>query len=608
MTIEVLAPGVSGESSSAGTSVVASKTASVGGPASLSQRVINLARKVEANEIPEIEQDTVWISNPPFGIDISSLDLDIMKLTAQFVARNGHQFHVGLMNREHKNPQFDFLKPVHPLHTFFQSLVEAYTRCSSPLKGLIEKLKMDYENKQALLDRLIIKFVCIKQREAQKKMEEEKKEEELVSLIDWHDFVIVETIDFQDEEGGQVLEQQQQQQETEMETEDMDMEMQTDEAEPQQQSVSRMEMNVRKDYVKPSAASSNVLRALQYQLCPKCGQEIPIDEMEQHMKIELLDPKYRQQRQAALERSKGLSLANDQEISRNLELFAKKRTDIFGDKEEEIDKTIQGEKEKPPEKIVWDGHTASIARTTNAVIGRTIEEQIAAIHSMKGMLATNKSEEKPLIGPDTSGPPIPPTPNMAPIVPPAPPMPSLQHSTSVHPSMLFTPTSSMFPPPPPPPPAPLMQSSVLSDENFAAAKRLRIDTGNLSMSYSSNQSMLSMPPPPPPSQQQQQRNLLHEDQWIAMYSDPISIQVETPEDSSKPEWKLEGQMIGLQMSLKDTVAMLKEKIKASTGMPPNKQKLKYNGIGLVDAKTLAFYNIAPGSVVELGQKTRGGKK
>jgi splicing factor 3A subunit 1 len=36
---------------------------------------------------------------------ITALDLDVIKLTAQFVARNGKSFLTGLTSREHTNPQ-----------------------------------------------------------------------------------------------------------------------------------------------------------------------------------------------------------------------------------------------------------------------------------------------------------------------------------------------------------------------------------------------------------------------------------------------------------------------------------------------------------------------
>lgn len=53
---------------------------------------------------------------------------DIVKLTAQFVARNGRQFLTNLMNREQRNYQFDFLRPQHSLFNYFTKLLEQYTK------------------------------------------------------------------------------------------------------------------------------------------------------------------------------------------------------------------------------------------------------------------------------------------------------------------------------------------------------------------------------------------------------------------------------------------------------------------------------------------------
>jgi splicing factor 3A subunit 1 len=64
----------------------------------------------------------------PFSIvvpehsNLSPLDLDIIKHTAQFVAKNGRNFLAGLMNREQRNPQFDFLKPINPIFPIFQQV------------------------------------------------------------------------------------------------------------------------------------------------------------------------------------------------------------------------------------------------------------------------------------------------------------------------------------------------------------------------------------------------------------------------------------------------------------------------------------------------------
>ena len=66
-----------------------------------------------------------FIADPP---SISAFDLDVVKLTAQFVARNGRQFLTNLMNREQRNFQFDFLRPQHSLFQYFTKLLEQYTK------------------------------------------------------------------------------------------------------------------------------------------------------------------------------------------------------------------------------------------------------------------------------------------------------------------------------------------------------------------------------------------------------------------------------------------------------------------------------------------------
>lgn len=67
------------------------------------------------------------MADPP---SISAFDLDVVKLTAQFVARNGRQFLTQLMQKEQRNYQFDFLRPQHSLFNYFTKLVEQYTKVS----------------------------------------------------------------------------------------------------------------------------------------------------------------------------------------------------------------------------------------------------------------------------------------------------------------------------------------------------------------------------------------------------------------------------------------------------------------------------------------------
>jgi hypothetical protein len=55
-------------------------------------------------------------------------DVDLVRLTAQFVARNGRDFLTRLIQQEASNYQFDFLKPHNVLFTYFQKMVEQYSK------------------------------------------------------------------------------------------------------------------------------------------------------------------------------------------------------------------------------------------------------------------------------------------------------------------------------------------------------------------------------------------------------------------------------------------------------------------------------------------------
>lgn len=133
---------------------------------------------------------------------------DIVKLTAQFVARNGRQFLTNLMSREQRNFQFDFLRPQHSLFQYFTKLLEQYTKVLIPPKDLLAKLRTESAPGRASMLQVLeqVKYRANWQRhqEAQRRREEEKIERERVAYaqIDWHDFVVVETVDYQPFESG----------------------------------------------------------------------------------------------------------------------------------------------------------------------------------------------------------------------------------------------------------------------------------------------------------------------------------------------------------------------------------------------------------------------
>lgn len=136
----------------------------------------------------------------PKGLSLQ--DVDIIKHTAQFVAKNGKNFLVALTEREKQNPQFDFLMPTHDWFSYFLKLVDAYQQCITIKQKEIDKISQNLKDKGYILNQCSEKFEYEKQMQERKKKKKEDQEEEFnyVSQIDWNDFVIVETINFQEAE------------------------------------------------------------------------------------------------------------------------------------------------------------------------------------------------------------------------------------------------------------------------------------------------------------------------------------------------------------------------------------------------------------------------
>lgn len=128
----------------------------------------------------------------------SAADIEVIKLTSMFVARNGRTFLSGLTAREQRNPQFDFLKPNHPLFSFFQQLVDAYAQIIIPPKQLLFRIKDSSQDTTKILDEALsrAKYQKMQQEVEMKEKQNEENERVAMALIDWHQFVVVETINF----------------------------------------------------------------------------------------------------------------------------------------------------------------------------------------------------------------------------------------------------------------------------------------------------------------------------------------------------------------------------------------------------------------------------
>lgn len=137
---------------------------------------------------------------------INAQDLEVVKLTALYVAKRGKSFMTTLSQREARNFQFDFLRPQHSLYQFFTRLVDQYTILLRP-EGIddattqqkrIAELEHNVKNKYHILERANQRAEWVKYQEQQKHQKEEQVEQERIDYaqIDWHDFVVVETVLF----------------------------------------------------------------------------------------------------------------------------------------------------------------------------------------------------------------------------------------------------------------------------------------------------------------------------------------------------------------------------------------------------------------------------
>ncbi|XP_065683592.1 splicing factor 3A subunit 1 isoform X1 [Hydra vulgaris] len=433
-------------------------------------------KEVKAAQKQKVTQvfETIIPKDPPpnyeFMIDpptISAIDLDIVKLTAQFVAKNGKGFLTNLMTREQRNYQFDFLRPQHSLFQYFTRLVEQYTKVLLPPADICKTLANDVMDCWKILDRVKYRVEWQRYQDREKRKEEDVKERERIAFaqIDWHDFVVVETVNFREDEtsnlpppvtkdqlGARLLAQErfeksqdsseppaevndemdveedaeeelyqpfQQEEKPADEKEGSDMEEESDadedevEEEPEKESqmpppvapppMIPSNVTIRKNYdpkVKPSTLLSSL--ADQFLISPLTGEKVPVESMAAHMKINLLDPRWKEQKEKAIEekRQQEQVFAEGVHIGDTLKQLAERRSDIFGVGAEEtyIGKKL-GEEEGPKKSglEIWDGHTASMERTTKLAHSNiTFEDQIKAIHRSKGLLPSEDAEK---IGP-----------------------------------------------------------------------------------------------------------------------------------------------------------------------------------------------------------------
>ena len=95
-------------------------------------------------------------------------------------------------------------------------------------------------------------------------------------------------------------------------------------------------MRIVKNWKRPEERISAERDSTKFVVSPITGELIPISEMSEHMRISLIDPKYKEQKERMFAKIRETTLAADDEISRNIVGLARTRPDIFGTTEEEV--------------------------------------------------------------------------------------------------------------------------------------------------------------------------------------------------------------------------------------------------------------------------------
>nr|POE48613.1 pre-mrna-splicing factor [Quercus suber] len=363
----------------------------------------------EERKGPEAPEEFQFSARLP---NISAQDLEVVKLTALFVAKNGRSWMTQLSQRQAGNFQFDFLRPQHSLYQYFSRLIDQYTSLLNadaldggrPQKKRIVELEDNVSNRFRMLDRARKRAEYTKWQEAQKIAQEEKDQKEKIAYaqIDWHDFSVVETVVF-DERDEEIdlpaptslndLQSASLEQKAAMSInpnhrieEAMPTSNDYDQFYGQQNGPHQPTQNTRLPQTVPHAllqpavqpsppavqawqrphedtsrvatlqaererarlaqeAAKNAAPAVKIRndyvpraqarkqaqntsICPNCGQAVANDEIQEHMRIEMLDPSWRDQARINQQRSATTNLST-QDVANNLKRLASQRSDVF---------------------------------------------------------------------------------------------------------------------------------------------------------------------------------------------------------------------------------------------------------------------------------------
>lgn len=482
----------------------------------------------------------VNITAPP---NLTPVQIETIKLVAQFTALDASKgFLQNLTIREWSNPLLTFLQPRHPNFAYFSALTDAYKQL---LQTTLDELPT---SRQEILDAAAYRS------EYERDLAERQKHDdgEIVDPIDWHDFVLVETIDFAiDEVVDQPIAPNLQEAEEEMELSDEEDE----------------NIRVVRDYQPMIKSTAAVAKTQTHVIDPISGKSIAVNDMAEHMRIQLLDPRWAEEKKKFQEKQKESNLVGGDDIAANL-------SRVVGNSKNEFDR------EMDPRKRLLEANRLLQQQAQHAGPSLPLPPPSAILapppDGMSPPSAKRTRIELPPIGIPLGMPP----PSVPPGMPPG--MSNLVGLSSVLPPVMQPGATPGVPPFMPP-------------------------------------SVLPLPPPfdpiytdlPPTEDQSTEENLISEAEFAASLLGPnIQLEIQIPHEPTQMAWNFYGQTVSLNLPVMRTVKQVKDELRTHLNdIAINKMQLKSNLHGfLKDNLSLAYYNLGPLVSLEMVPKTRVRRK
>ena len=560
---------------------------------------------------PPIQLDTVHVVAPYY---LTPTQIETIQLVAQIVAMDGKggPFLPALVSREWSNPDFGFCQPRNIHFSYFSALVDAYRKIiadlvevanessKAPVEGSSkppttttpaskieedEKLQTPsnkstrplYDVQAALNDAAYrTEYERELERRRQKHQENSNaamEDGEIANAIDWQDFVVVETIDFPIEEqidvGLSMLPTKKATTTANdtkgvVEITDMDME-ESEESEDEADNIRVVPSYTPKvvGTYDPSTA-----RAVD----PITGKSIAVADMPEHMRIQLLDPKWAEERKKFQDKQKDSNLVGGDTMVANIAWMSQKAAAVA-----------------PTMSTTTSTLSTSAKRLTSSVpiapvVGPADSRRTGQQHG--GFRPPSTEMELPATKRQRTNSELPP--------------PLLQqqqkHKVTIAPPLVTH-----------------TQIFNHSNDSIAASKPPNPATADLMRPTQ------DAPPIASPQAAEEKKLLSAEEFILTLGENPVvELQVRVPNDATSQNWNFFGQTVTVEgISPRSSVKEVKTVLSKQhlNSMPINKIQLKWVSTD-DDTKgkflnnnnaTLAALNIGPTALLELKSRKRGGR-